>query len=92
MYKSIAFAVSIFFTLNVQALIVLQQFSVPLGVEFDNNATLSADIKKSIWRYTASPKYSIAVVDEKNRWSSNIGLNIVRTSNTKVTNNRQDQI
>lgn len=89
-YKSIAFAVGIFFTLNAHALIVLQQFSVPLGVEFDNNATLSADVKKSIWRYTASPKYSIAVVDEKNRWSSNIGLNIVRTSNTKVTDNRQD--
>ena len=81
---------AVLFSANVQALIVLQQFSVPIGLDFDTNPTLSPTDKKSIMRFTASPRYSVAAVDEKNRWYSNVGLSIVRTTDKKITDDRQD--
>ncbi len=78
------------FSISANALIVLQQVSASAGTEFDNNPTLVENNAKSIWRYTLNPKYSVAAVDEKNRWFSNFGLNIVRTTNKNITDDRED--
>ena len=72
------------------ALIILQQASAVSGVEFDTNPVLSQDNAESIWRYSFNPRYSLAAVDEKNRFFSNVGLNVVRTTNKKITADRED--
>ena len=72
------------------ALIVLQQASATSSVEFDTNPVLSQNNAESIWRYSFNPQYSLSAVDEKNRFFSNVGLNVVRTTNKNITADRED--
>ena len=75
---------------SANALIILQQASATSGVEFDTNPVLSQNNAESIWRYTFNPRYSLSAVDERNRFFSNAGLNVVRTTNKNITADRQD--
>jgi hypothetical protein len=73
------------------ALIFVQQISVPIGTEFDTNPTLvSSRAKQSIWRYTLNPRYRVSTTDNLNRWYADAGLRIVRSSNKKITDDRED--
>ena len=80
----------ILFATHTEARVVLQQFSVPLSVEYDTNPTFSNTNKQSIWRYTAVPSYTISAVEDANRLYSNIGFRIQRSSNKNVNIDRED--
>jgi hypothetical protein len=75
---------------HAQALIVLQQASASLGVEHDTNSSMSSTDKQSVWRYAATPRYSIAAVDEKNRWYSDVSLRLERSSDKRLSIDRED--
>jgi opacity protein-like surface antigen len=79
------------FSSHSNALVLVQQISVPIGTEFDTNPTLvSSRTKQSIWRYTLNPRYRVSTTENLNRWYADAGLRIVRSSNKKITDDRQD--
>jgi predicted porin len=84
---AVAFAV---IALNAEALVVLQQFSLPLGIEHDSNPTLVENNKQSIWLYTASPTYTISAVDNQNRWYGTLGVRLQRSSDKNISVDRED--
>jgi hypothetical protein len=75
---------------HAEALIVLQQVSVPLSVVHDNNLTLTDIDKQSVWLYTAAPTYTISAVENQNRWFSTIGVRFQRSSNKEISADRED--
>ena len=75
---------------HAEALVVLQQASVPMGVEYDTNPRMSSIEKQSIWRYTATPRYSVATVVDRNRWYSDVSLRLERSSDKKLSVDRED--
>lgn len=75
---------------HAEALVVLQQVSVPMGVEYDTNPRMSSTDKQSIWRYIATPRYSIATVADRNRWYSDVSLRLERSSDKKISSDRED--
>ena len=75
---------------HAEALVVLQQASVPMGVEYDSNPRMSSTDKRSIWRYIATPRYSIATVADRNRWYSEVSLRLERSSDKKLSVDRED--
>jgi hypothetical protein len=78
------------FTLNAEALVVLQQFSLPLDIEHDSNPTLSENNKQSIWLYSATPTYTISAVENQNRWYGIAGLRLQRSSDKNISIDRED--
>lgn len=72
------------------ALVILQQASLSTGVDYDTNPTLSSSNEQPIFRYTASPRYTLSGVDGNNRWFTNLGVSLERTSNKSVSGNRKD--
>ena len=88
--KSLAFVVLAVFTLHAEALVVLQQFSLPLGVEHDSNPTLAENNKQSIWLYTASPTYTISALENQNRWYGALGVRLQRSSDKNISIDRED--
>ena len=75
---------------HAEALVVLQQASVPMGVEYDTNPRMSSTDKQSILRYIATPRYSIATVADQNRWYSDVSLRLERSSDKKLSIDRED--
>ena len=75
---------------HAEALVVLQQASIPMGVEFDTNPRMSSTNKQSIWRYIATPRYSVAAVSDQNRWYSDVSLRLERSSNKNLSVDRED--
>ena len=75
---------------HAEALVVLQQASVPLGVEYDTNPIMSSTDKQSIWRYIATPRYSVAAVEDQNRWYSDVSLHLERSTDKRLSADRED--
>ena len=75
---------------HAEALVLLQQASVPMGIEYDTNPRMSSTDKRSIWRYIATPRYSIATVADRNRWYSEVSLRLERSSDKKLSIDRED--
>lgn len=75
---------------NAYALIIIQQASVSTNVEFDNNPNLQPRDAVSMWRYSLNPQYTFSAADDKNRFFSNAGLNILRSSNQDIIADRED--
>ena len=75
---------------HAEALVVLQQASIPMGVELDTNPRMSSTDKQSIWRYIATPRYSIAAVSDQNRWYSDVSLRLERSSDKRLSVDRED--
>ncbi len=88
--KSLAVAAFTVFSLHAEALVVLQQVSVPLSVEHDTNPTLSENDKTSIWLYTASPRYSISAEENQNRLYGTLGVRLQRSSDKNISIDRED--
>ena len=88
--KSLAFVVLAVFTLHAEALVVLQQFSLPLSIEHDSNPTLAENNKQSIWLYTASPTYTISAVENQSRWYGALGVRLQRSSDKNISIDRED--
>lgn len=80
---------ALFFSMPAQALIVLQQASAPLNIDYDSNLNLSQQ-KMGVWRYSTIPKYSLAVLNEKNRWFTDLALTLQRSSNKNISADRED--
>ena len=76
-------------SIPVQALVILQQASVPMNVDYDTNLNLSQQ-KQGVWRYTTIPKYSVAAVDDNNKYFSNLALTLQRSSNKNISADRED--
>lgn len=79
-----------FFSMHATALVLLQQAYVSAGSEYDSNARLSDKDKQSVWRYTAAPRYTVSVVDDNNRWYTDAGLRVQRSSNKTISQDRND--
>lgn len=77
------------FSSSAEALIVLQQASSSFDTQYDTNPLLRED-KQSVWRYTITPRYSIAAVEGKNRWYTNASLGLQRSSDKRVIQDRED--
>jgi len=73
----------------VKALVVLQQASLPIDTQYDTNPRLTAK-KQSIWRYSVTPTYSIAAVEDQDRWYTNASLRVQRTSDKNLIADRED--
>ena len=85
----VLFIGALFFSMPAKALIVLQQASAPLSIDYDSNLNLSQQ-KKGVWRYTTIPKYSVALLNERNRWFTDLALTLQRSSNTNISADRED--
>lgn len=77
------------FSSSAEAVIILQQASSSFGTQYDTNPLLRED-KQSVWRYTITPRYSVAAVDEQNRWYANGALALQRSSDRRVLKDRED--
>jgi len=77
------------FTMNANAIIILQNASATNSVDYDNNVSMS-DNAQSVWRYALVPRYSINAQNELNRWYSNASVNIQRSSDKNLSIDRQD--
>ena len=80
----------LFNSTQANSLVVLQQVSVSTSVEYDTNPTLVSSNAQPIFRYTASPKYTLSGVDGNNLWYTNVGINFQRSSNQSVSGDRKD--
>jgi hypothetical protein len=77
------------FSLNAHALVILQNASVSTNVDYDTNVNMSKE-ETSIWRYRLLPTYTISAVDDLNRWYSRANLNIQRSSDRRLSLDRED--
>ncbi len=80
------------FVAPAQALIVLQQVTVPSSVEHETNPELVENDKQSIWRYTTTPTYTISAVDNTDRWFGTAALRLQRSSNKSISVDREDPL
>lgn len=85
----ILLASTLLFSIPAHALIILQQASLPMNVDYDSNLNLSSQ-KQGVWRYSIVPKYSVALVDEKNKFFSDLALTLQRSSDKKQSVDRKD--
>ena len=77
------------FSSSAEAAVVLQQASSSFDTQYDTNPLLREN-KQSIWRYTITPRYEIAIVEDQNKLYGNAGLALQRSSDERVTQDRQD--
>lgn len=80
---------ALLFSTPVQALIVLQQASIPVNVDYDSNLNLSEE-KVGVWRYTSTPTFSVVAQDEKNIWTSDLSFSLQRSSDRNLSADRED--
>ncbi len=85
----ILLACALLFSIPAQALVILQQASLPMNVDYDTNLNLTQQ-KQGVWRYTTIPKYAVAAVDEKNKWFGDLALTLQRSSNRNLSADRED--
>lgn len=79
----------VMFSSSAGAVIVLQQASSSFDTQYDTNPLLRED-KQSIWRYTITPRYTVAAVEDQNRWYANGALAIQRNSDKRIVQDRED--
>lgn len=65
-------------------------FSVTLNSDYDTNPTLSASAKQAIWRFSASPGYSLSRSSGPDSLNAKLGLSVQRSSDENVSAGRQD--
>jgi hypothetical protein len=80
----------VFSSSRAEALVLVQNISAQVLVEYDTNPTLVSNNEQAIWRYAIFPKYSIAKVEDNDRWFANGGVLLIRTSNKSISSDRQD--
>jgi hypothetical protein len=66
------------------------QFSFPSGVQLDNNPALSADSRASVWVWRANPQYTFVRQQANSSWSLTASANIERSTNTTLSDHRND--
>ena len=70
--------------------VTVQSLTMPLAVGYESNPQLSATNKNAISRVTLNPNYSITSNDGPNQWFSTASLNLVRTSDQDISQDRND--
>jgi hypothetical protein len=75
------------------ALVTLQQLSIPSSIEFETNPLyLESNEEESITRYTTSPTYKLSLVEGVNRWTGSAALRIQRSSDKDISVDREDPL
>ena len=69
---------------------VVQSLTLPLSFAHETNPRYSTTNKQSINRTTLTPQYSIRSNSESNQWFSTASLSLVRTSDQKISQDRDD--
>lgn len=69
---------------------LLQAFSMPLGTEYDSNPTLSANDAQGVTRYRLAPQYQLSYKGIRSELGLSLGARIERSSDTRLSSNRQD--
>lgn len=92
LYKRLFLLSFMGFATHAQALVVLQQLTVPSGVEYDSNVEMSVDDAQSAWRYFTTPTYTVSAVQDQNRWYSSLGLRLLRSSDKRLIVDREDPV
>lgn len=67
-----------------------QSLTLPLSFAHETNPLYSTSNKRSINRITLTPQYSIASNKGSNQWMSTASLNLVRTSDQSISQDRND--
>ena len=81
----------VFYSTQAVAIILEQKASVLTGIEYDSNPTFSTSNESlSVWRITALPTYTASLVEERNRWFTTAGLRLQRSSDSAISESRQD--
>lgn len=77
---------------NASAEVILEQAAeVSLGTTYNTNLQLLQDQdKESVWLYNIVPKYKITASDGVNEWFGIASLNVERSSNKDVSDDRED--
>jgi hypothetical protein len=66
------------------------QLSVPSTLEYDTNPSLVANSPSSIWRFSVTPKYTLNAYDGRNIWTLGAALNVQRSSDKLISQDRED--
>lgn len=75
---------------NVHADVILQGMSVPMTLEYNSNFALSSSNPQSAYRSIVNPKYQVSSGDGVNEIGADLAFYIARSSNQKVSVNRED--
>lgn len=77
---------------QVRAEIILEQGAeISLGTTYNTNLQLLQDQdKESVWLYNIVPKYKITASDGINEWVGTASLNVERSSNKDISDDRED--
>lgn len=87
----VAFGMFAFAEFASAEVILEQNVDVSAGTEYHTNLQLQQDNnKQSVWLYNIIPKYTMSALDGVNEWYGTAGLNIVRSSNSTVSKDRED--
>lgn len=73
------------------AIVLEQQVEVSLGTEYNSNLQLLSNRdRESVYLYTITPEYTISALDGTNEWFASLGLNVEKSSNHKISRDRED--
>lgn len=69
-----------------------QHYSLPIGLEYDSNVTMSSTNAQSVWKMNTSPGINLTAVEGLNQWNGNVSLRVVRSSDKLLVIDRQDPV
>lgn len=64
--------------------------SAALFGEYDSNPALSAATADAVWRYSATPSYSLSGASGPDAWNAKLGLRLERSSDANLSAERED--
>lgn len=81
---------SLFSFSSVTSAAVIQSLILPLSFSHETNPLYSTTNQESVSKTTLSPRYSMSSSSGTNQWTSSASLNIVRTSDQSISQDRSD--
>lgn len=89
-FKRFVVLSSLLCSMHAEALVFLHQASASVGTTYDDNPTMSSNNQQSIMRYSFNPKYKVTAVNDLDSWYAGTSLNIQRSSDKKISIDRED--
>lgn len=74
----------------VSGITLQHQISIPTSLEYDTNPALADKNQIEIWRLSVSPRYNLNAYDGPNIWTLGAALNVQRSSDQLIAQDRQD--
>lgn len=72
------------------AVIIEQSGTVDLSTDYHSNLQLLERAEESAYVYTIRPQYKIKALDSRNTWTGLVGLSVQRSSNSRISESRED--